>query len=171
MWYVIQTIGGREQHALNLIAKLVDTVVIQELFIPRCEIMKRIGGVWVKRADVMLPGYVFVVTDDPAKLESELRKNVPLFTKILRNNDTFAPLDKEEIAFINAFAKPGTRVVELSIGVIEGDKVVILNGPLLGQTGHIKKIDRHKRLAYLNMTIMGRQKAIKLGLEIVRKQT
>lgn len=170
MWYVIQTVGGREQHAFNLIEKLVDAAVIREMFIPRYETMKRIGGAWVRRAEVMLPGYLFVVTDDPAKLESELRRNVPLFTRILRNNDMFTPLDKEEVSFINAFTKPGARTAELSTGVIEGDEIVILNGPLLGQTGLIRKIDRHKRLAYLDITIMGRRKTIKLGLEIVRKR-
>ena len=38
-----------------------------------------------------------------------------------------------------------SRVVEFSSGVMEGDEIVILNGPLMNQTGLIKKLDRHKR--------------------------
>lgn len=55
--------------------------------------------------------------------------------------------------------------------MIEGDEIVILNGPLMNQTGLIKKIDRHKRLAYLEIEILGRTKTVKVGLEIVQKRT
>ena len=48
--------------------------------------------------------------------------------------------------------------------------IVILNGPLMNQTGLIKKLDRHKRLAYLEIEILGRVKTVKVGLEIVRKK-
>lgn len=57
-----------------------------------------------------------------------------------------------------------------SSGVMEGDEIVILNGPLMNQTGLIKKLDRHKRLAYLEIEILGRVKTVKVGLEIVRKK-
>ena len=117
----------------------------------------------------MLPGYIFVITDQPGKLREALR-SVPKFTRLLGNNDVFTPLDDQEVAFINAFTKPDHRVVEFSSGVMEGDEIVILNGPLMNQTGLIKKLDRHKRLAYLEIEILGRVKTVKVGLEIVRKK-
>lgn len=55
--------------------------------------------------------------------------------------------------------------------MIEGDRIVILKGPLMNQAGLIRRIDRHKRLAYLEMEIMGRKKTVKVGLEIVKKRT
>ncbi len=93
-------------------------------------------------------------TDQPGKLREALR-SVPKFTRLLGNNDVFTPLDDQEVAFINAFTKPDHRVVEFSSGVMEGDEIVILNGPLMNQTGLIKKLDRHKRLAYLEIEILG----------------
>lgn len=169
MWYVIQTIGGQEDQVNSLMLKLVDQSLILESFIPRYEVMKRIKGAWVKRAEVLLPGYVFVVTKDPGKLKESLR-NVPRFTRLLGNDDMFTPLEDREVAFINAFTQPGKRTVELSTGVIEGDEVVILNGPLMGHQSSIVKIDRHKRLAYLEIEMLGRKKNVKLGLEIVAKR-
>ena len=121
------------------------------------------------RSEVLLPGYIFVITDQPGKLREALR-SVPKFTRLLGNNDVFTPLDDQEVAFINAFTKPDHRVVEFSSGVMEGDEIVILNGPLMNQTGLIKKLDRHKRLAYLEIEILGRVKTVKVGLEIVRKK-
>ena len=170
MWYVIQTVGGQEDQVNSLMLKLVDQSLILESFIPRYEVMKRIKGAWVKRVEVLLPGYVFVVTKDPGKLKESLR-NVPRFTRLLGNDDMFTPLEDREVAFINAFTQPGKRTVELSTGVIEGDEVVILNGPLMGHQGSIVKIDRHKRLAYLEMEMLGRKKNVKLGLEIVAKRS
>ena len=154
LWYVVQTVGGQEKHVLDLINKLVDEELIQEAFIPQYEVKKRIQGVWKQRVEVLLPGYIFVVTNQPGKLRESLR----------------SVLVDQEVAFINAFTKPDHRVVELSSGVIEGDEIVILNGPLMHHTGLIKKLDRHKRLAYLEMEILGRIKTIKVGLEIVRKK-
>lgn len=154
---------------LDLVRKLVDEALIEELFIPQYEVMKRIKGAWQKRTEVLLPGYLFVVTNHPARLREALRA-VPAFTRLLGNNDMFIPLDDQEVAFINAFTKPGQRVVELSCGVMEGDEIVILNGPLMNQTGLIKKVDRHKRLAYLEVEMFGRRKTLKVGLEVVRKR-
>ena len=57
----------------------------------------------------------------------------------------------------------------MSTGVIEGDRVIVTDGPLVGREALISKIDRHKRLAYLDMRMFGRIKTIKVGLEIVRK--
>lgn len=169
VWYVIQVYGGREKHVLGLIEKLVNPALVKEVFIPQYEVMKRIGGKWVRRREVLLPGYLFVVTPDPSALHSELAR-VPELTKILSTSDGFVPLDPFDVSFINAFMQEGHRVVDMSEGVIEGDDIVILNGPLMGHTGLIKKIDRHKRLAYLEIPIMGRTKVVKIGLEIVRKR-
>ena len=126
MWYVVQTVGGQEKHVLDLINKLVDEELIQESFIPQYEVKKRIQGVWKMRSEVLLPGYIFVITDQPGKLREALR-SVPKFTRLLGNNDVFTPLDDQEVAFINAFTKPDHRVVEFSSGVMEGDEIVILN--------------------------------------------
>ena len=65
---------------------------------------------------------------------------------------------------------PDRRVVGMSTGVIEGDKVLVLNGPLMNHEGLIRKIDRHKRMAYLEIEILGRMKTVKIGLEIVAKR-
>ena len=118
---------------------------------------------------MLLPGYVFVVTKNPNALKAQLRR-VPRFTRLLGNDDMFTPLNDQEVAFLNAFTQPGKRTVELSTGVVEGDTVIILNGPLMGHDGLIKKIDRHKRLAYLELEMLGRKKTVKFGLEILAKR-
>lgn len=79
------------------------------------------------------------------------------------------PLVQEEIDLL---MKIGTdkQLVEISSGVIENDRVQILAGPLMGMEGNIRRIDRHKRTAYLEIEMFGRTVEMKVGLEIIRKE-
>lgn len=167
--YVIQVVGGQETKAVELIARVACDAV-QECFVPRCEIMRRIDGAWRKRRERLFPGYVFVQTDDPARVQQLLR-TVPTFTRMLGSaGDTFLPLTRDEVTWINIHTNADTHVVEMSEGVIEGDRVVVTSGPLKGHEASISRIDRHKRLAWMDMDMFGRHKTIRVGLEIVAKR-
>lgn len=63
-----------------------------------------------------------------------------------------------------------SQLVEMSSGIIENDRVQVLSGPLKGMEGSIRKIDRHKRMAYLEVEMFGRTVEMKVGLEIVSKK-
>lgn len=167
--YVIQVVGGQETKAVELIARVACDVV-QECFVPRREIMRRIDGAWHKRRERLFPGYVFVQTDDPVRVQQLLR-TVPTFTRMLGSaGDTFLPLTRDEVTWINIHTNADTHVVEMSEGVIEGDRVVVTSGPLKGHEASISRIDRHKRLAWVDVEMFGRQKTIRVGLEIVAKR-
>lgn len=58
----------------------------------------------------------------------------------------------------------------MSSGIIENDRVQILSGPLMGMEGNIRRIDRHKRIAYMEIEMFGRTVEMKVGLEIIRKE-
>lgn len=169
MWYVIQVMGGQEKASLNLMRRFVEQDVLEETFIPQRETMRHRNGAWETVTETLFPGYLFVVTDDPTQLFDQLRK-VPAFTRLLGNDESrFVPLAKEEVALIKALGGD-EHVIEMSEGVIEGDEVRILRGPLRDHDGIITKIDRHKRIAFVEMWMLGRKKSIKLGLEIVHKR-
>ena len=54
-------------------------------------------------------------------------------------------------------------------GIIENDQVRILTGPLQGMEGYIRKINRHKRKAWVSIEMFGRSVDMEVGLEIVKK--
>ena len=95
-------------------------------------------------------------------------KQAPAFARVLTQDGKIVPLSAAECDWLVRLTGP-THVVEPSIGVIEGDRVTITDGPLVGMESQIKKIDRHKRLAYLDVHLLGRTKTVKVGVEIVRK--
>jgi transcriptional antiterminator NusG len=53
--------------------------------------------------------------------------------------------------------------------MIENSQVIILSGPLEGMEGYIKKIDRHKRKAYLEIPMFGGVQTVEMGLEVAFK--
>lgn len=94
---------------------------------------------------------------------------VPVSIRILGNGENvFSPLtDKERDWFLSFL--DDEHVVRMSEGVIEGDKVTVTRGPLMGFEGDICKIDRHKRRACIKVSLFGRTVPASVGLEIVRK--
>ena len=166
--YVIQVIGGRERTGAELLRRHADDVV-EECFLPTFELMRRKDGEWRKVRELLFPGYLFVKTNDPERLAVRLRA-VPVFMRLLGNDDSFTPLFPDEVTWLEAFTTAKTHVVEMSRGVIEGGAVVVTDGPLKGREAQITKINRHKRLAYLDMHMFGRTKSVRIGLEIVRKR-
>ena len=60
-------------------------------------------------------------------------------------------------------------IAQESVGVIEGDNIIIKYGPLHGLEGSILKVNRHKRIAIIRADFMGGPREIKVGLEIIDK--
>ncbi len=80
----------------------------------------------------------------------------------------YSSIAPEEERFIETLTGDD-HIVETSIGVIEGDRVIIKRGPLYGLEGSIVKINRHKRIAIIKADFMGGQREVKVGLEIIDK--
>ena len=174
MWYVIQVMGGREENVLRKIQKQADEATFQSCFVPKYEVRKRYSGAWKTHQEVLFPGYVFVDTKTPDLFRIELNK-VTAMTKLLSaetetGDKQFIPLSDDEKTLISAFVDGDTHVLKMSEGIIEGDQIRVLRGPLQGYEALVKKIDRHKRIAFIDLEILGRVKTVKVGLEIVQKR-
>ncbi len=174
MWYVVQVVGGREEKTARRIEKLADAETFAACFVPKYEVRKRYAGAWQTRQEVLFPGYVFVDTKTPDSFRVELDR-VNGLTRLLSSETEsgtrrFTPLSDEEKTLISSLMGDDGFVLRMSEGVIEGDKVRVLRGPLQGREATVAKIDRHKRVAYIRISILGREKNVKVGLEIVEKR-
>lgn len=115
----------------------------------------------------LFPGYVFVVTEDIEELH-EMLKRVMGMTRLLGVGEDIVPLTEEEVQFLKRFGGE-EQVVEMSEGIIENSETKILSGPLVGMEGTIRKIDRHKRKAWIEIEMFGRMQLVQVGLEILWK--
>lgn len=166
-WYVVQVRTGSEESIQTQCIKNIQEAVLERCFIPRYEEKRRVQGRWLLQRKILFPGYVFMVTPNGALLHEQLKTIIGL-TKILGTGDTMVALKNEEVAFLEHFGGRG-QVVAMSEGIIAGTQVIITDGPLKGYEGYIKKIDRHKRKAWLELPMFGRLQRVQVGVEIVRK--
>lgn len=167
-WYAMQVRSGREEEIVRACQIFCSRYSLNECFIPKCKRMKKFKGQWHHVEEILFRGYVFMISDHVDDLFVELKK-VPDLTKLLGNDgEDIYPIYKQEAMFLTQF---GGRhhVVEMSLGYIEGDKIYITEGPLMGQEGQVTRIDRHKRIAYVNVSLFGRETTVKVGLEIISK--
>lgn len=167
MWYVLQVPTGKEQQVIDQVATKIQDVWVGECFSPKFTVQKHLQGEWKSIEQRMFPGYVIVDLKDPDAFALQLRK-LDCFARLLSSDAGYVPLAPQEKDWICSSTQQGVRVVPESEGVIEGDKVKVLSGPLVGQEALIKKVNRRKRLAFLEMSICGRQVQVKLGLSILK---
>lgn len=167
MWYVVQVMSGHEHKIAELCKNQLMTEK-EEIFVPMYERKKKIKGNWELKQAVLFPGYIFFCTDNIETIFLQL-KDVKELTKILRTGEDFTPLHETETAFLKQFGRK-EHIVEMSVGYIEGDKVIITSGPMMNWDGSVKKIDRHKKIAVLEIEFFGRITDVTVGLEIVEKR-
>ena len=115
------------------------------------------------------PGYLIVATGHPALLYERL-KLVDAFTKFLRYGTSFCSLEDADCAWLSEMTSQGQRVIPMSVGVVEGDSIVVLRGPLKGHEALIKSINHRKSLAFIEFDMCGRRISTRVGLGIVRKR-
>ena len=96
-----------------------------------------------------------------------LRKVIGL-TKLLGTGQEIVPLTSDEQKWLLKIGGEGQKV-EMSEGIINAGDLRIMEGPLAGMEKYIKRIDRHKRKAYLEVELFGRMVELQVGLEVVGK--
>lgn len=165
MWYVIWTSTGSEEKTVEAVKSL---RVSNRCFVPRRVVPIKRGGKWITMQKPLFPGYIFTDAEDPEELAIEVRK-IEGFHQVLNVEKEFYPLSgKEEELVENMYLKEG--LFDMSEGLIEGDKIIVTSGPLVGLEGNIKKLARHKRLAYLEFDMFDQIVKATVGLEIVEKK-
>ena len=173
MYYVIQVASGMEDKVEEQIEVMVEQGIYQQCFHPIRHVKKKIRGEWKELREKLLPGYVFIVSDDIEELYLRLRY-VPAFTKLLgKDGGQFFPLPEHEVEWLKKISGSADSRMEAEISrvyVSEEDVVTILSGPLKDMEGYIKKIDLHRRIALVEVDFMNQKTVIHLGIEMVRKR-
>ena len=170
MWYVIQTLGGKEEETADMIRRRVSSYYVEDCFIPKRERLKKFHGVWNKEEEILFRGYVFAVSERPDGLYQEL-KQIPRLTKLLgREDEYFFALNQEEEELDRGIGdeKHKTSISRIEVG--EGKKIRVVEGPLKKYIGYIVKVNLHKREALVQVEFMGRKIKLHLGIEMMEME-
>jgi len=172
-WVVLFARTGSEEKLVNTLKGKLN---VEEYlpFVPTKETPYRRKGVLHKVRKPLFPGYVFVQTEvEPSQIvdrvEATLKSVRDAYT-ILHYGD-----DKKDVVLREGERLYWERLFDAdfcvvgSVGFIVGDRIQITSGALMGLEGQIKKIDRHKRIAIVEMKMMGAVRDVSLMLEVVEK--
>ncbi len=118
---------------------------------------------------LMYPDYIFVKSDLDkdafSRKYNEVFMSISRFAELLTYEDLISVDTQEQILLEKMFN--GCDIVKHSSGTIVNSVLKIENGPLKGMESLVKKIDRHKRIAFLNCGVLGQ--VMKIPLEVISK--
>ena len=163
MWCAMVTGTGREEQMLMACERHIDNkALLSKCFLPLRQEIFHAAGEWHLQTKKLLPGYLFLASDDPKQLTEQCKKN-----HILAKNDELILLNDQDMGL---FSLTKNGIFELSKGIIVNGKLKIISGPLMGKKSEIKKIDRHKRKAWVSVNLFGKERLIGVGLEVFQKR-
>lgn len=171
MWYVIQTVTGKEEELMLFIRTLLSREHFENCFMIRAEWLKRLGGEWQLQIRPLFPGYVFIETDEPERIYMEL-KGVPRYSRLLGSGkDEFIPVKETEEKFLRAIMDSSedysSAVVRLT--VVKTDtvgNVVSVEGALKFFERENIKLNLHKRYAMVKTLMMGEERTLIFGIRL-----
>ena len=167
MWYVLKCQPGKAEEIMESCRKNISGQVLHDVFTFTYDRMKRYEGSWHTETSPMFPDCLFLETKDPAALRRELRPYLACMQADTEDR-MLTEVRPEEEAFLR---KAGGRNhhLKMSTGYIRNGITHITDGPLVGMERRIRRIDRHKRLASIEMPMPGMEKPVQAGLEITSK--
>lgn len=180
IWYLLDCCGEEEQEVVRQCRKRATGDILEAAWILKCQKQLRYQGEWHVAERNLFPGYVVLsVPDGPESinpLEEMLGRLFPE-SREERNGRLHAigRVSRENLLGLCG----GSTVIRMSRGRICGGSLVVTGGPLTGHEQSIRKIDRHKRIAWVEMPGEDRKadgikeadvlQSICVGLEVYEK--
>ena len=167
MWYVVHTMAGLEQKCMQQCQQYVDQADYSEMFIPLYMAKKHFRKEWHDVEQPLFPGYFFIDTKDIQPIQLGL-KHLYQYTKVLQNGEIVSPITKEEQNYLEKMMDR-QHIVQYSEGFLIGDEVLVTSGPIRNCKGWIKSVDRHWRVAKMEIPIFGRRTPVEIGFGAIAR--
>ena len=185
MWYVIQTVTGKEQELMKAIENVLVGNKREETY-KRCftlerECIWRIEGQFRIHIEPLFPSYVIAETDNPDAFFIAL-KQVPKLAKLLGAEGNFWSIGAYEEQFLhnmietarkesNLNASEGSRaeryIVQRSLVHVDANgQIVSAEGALRDYWSQIVKQRLRKRSVIIEIPFLGETRRIQLGIRL-----
>lgn len=164
--FVLQIDYKNENKILDILNSDLFNDCLKRSFILRRKQLKNYGKDWKLYEVDIIKGYIFMEMIDLDLFKKKLSKCKEIFELNNHNKIRLVKLQKRDLGFLNKF---NSTVIDNSTGDIENGKIIVKEGPLIGKEDLIRKVDRHKRLAFFKYKFSFDNYDICLGLEIKNK--
>lgn len=162
-WYALFVKTGSERMLQEKLRYL--DLGSMNFHVPCRELRIRRKGKWMLDLQPMFPGYILVCGTLTDNSYSRVRQLADVYAWI---SDETGPLHihPEEIALLQKLVDY-TDVIRPSHVLFEGQRIVIIDGPLVGQEAIIRKVDRRKGRAKISISVFGHEKLVDIAVEDV----
>ena len=165
MWCVLYGRDGNEEKTESFVKNMLPKQSYSRCFHPMQHKMMRHGGVWRDVCFQLLPGYVFIETDDPKTVYQTL-KHTP--KQLLFSDDDFiSVLSGEDAGLLDQImdqnGQIGLSKVRAAGHKEDGSRrLEYLSGPLGRVSDLVSRVNLHKRIARVETGLAGEKKWINL---------
>ncbi len=121
-------------------------------------------GVWVQRKLILLPGYIFIYSENERNIE--LKPRFLNIYGILKYETGMRELNGSDYEY-SMWVYRHNGSIEMSTVIKEGSRIKVIDGPLLDCLGTIVKLDKHKRKVWIEFDFDGQSRTVQLSAECV----
>ena len=163
-WYAVFVTTGDEDNVKERINYKLNHHL--RAIVPKRKMRERKGGEWKDKLRALFPGYILLNGRVDCEVCSLIR-DVPGVIRLLKNSDGPQRIHKSEIEVISRLIT-NNEIIESSIVCIEGENVVVVDGPLMGLEGYIQSIDKRKGRVKVVLNLLGEPRAVELSVALVQ---
>ena len=160
--YCIFCRSGQER---SVVSRIKFSYPEMEALAPVRIVPEKRDGKWTDREHVLLPGYVFVYA--LGRLPVGIKQKEPHIYRLLDYDEDMRSLFGEDREYAMWLLRHHGQIAPSKV-LCQGDEITVVDGPLKDCQGTIKKLDKHKRRAWISFKFAGEVRTVSLGVEFLQ---
>ena len=166
MWYVVQTTVGSEKQIAEKLNRVYSEHADPPCFVLLKERTWRREGIYQIGVEPMFPGYIFVDTEDPQRLEENVHRLAGK-AQLLMGGQALAIESSEEILFKELLRGDSQHTVRrFLVQANEAGEIVSAEGILGELLGQIVRKRFRKRVVTLEIPFLGKTHQVELSSRV-----
>lgn len=149
-WYLARVPEGRERGVCETLRRVVDAELLDDAFVMSREHWFSHGGSWSLDTVQMYRGYIFLATRDVAGLSKALSGLTLPVELVGAFGRSYLPLADEARDWFER-TMDEKHVLRNSTATIVDGRLLVREGPLVGQESRVSKVDRHHRRCFVDV--------------------
>lgn len=171
MYFCLNCTTGQEEKVKALAEKLLNEHFSgrYEFLFPQKEVSEKRGGVRKTVEKPMFPGYLFIYWEDETELTFPFRevRAIPGAVQFLHYDDRTHELRGSDHMYATWLHDHNGIITQSKVSYTEGQKIHVIEGPLVGFDGQIIKVDRHHKRIKVRFEVGGIVSDIDFSVEFI----
>ncbi len=174
-WYVVRSLGGRENKIKDQIEKVISyqglESHVEQILVPTEKVIQVRQGKKISKERVFFPGYIMIQADLVGEVPHVIKgvNGVIGFLGETKGGDP-VPLRQSEVnRMLGKVDELAVQEDQVAIPFTVGETIKVVDGPFNGFNGTIERVNEEKRKLEVMVKIFGRKTPLELSYMQVEK--